>query len=521
MLDLKIRQGQILDGSGAPGFVADIGVKGDRIAEIGDLSEAQAARTLEASGRIVCPGFIDAHSHSDVFLMVEPSAPSKLTQGITTEVTGNCGCSAAPIRNAGFLPADWAAAPLPGSWSSFADYAALLEKSRPAPNVLPLVGHGKLRAYAMGFEARAATESEMGDMLKLLGDSMAAGAPGLSTGLIYSPGIFAGAGEIQALARTVAAGGGIYASHMRSEAGALLEAIAETLDVARETGVRVQISHLKTSGRDNWHLADRALDMIRAGRAAGIEAAADRYPYTASCTGLDAILPKWFFAGGKEASLARLRPGPDRERLLSDLRRSRAEDYWSTVIVASTAHPDQLRFQGMPLVEAAEAMRLHPAEAALRIIERDELKTEAFFTGMCEENMWKILAEPYVMIGSDASLRATEGPMSRDFPHPRAYGTFPKFLRAAIDGITAPLPEAIRKMTSLPANHFRIRDRGLIAKGMFADLVMFDPGRVRDRATFSKPHQYSEGIEAVLVNGRVTLDGNGFTGERAGRVLLR
>lgn len=521
MLDLKIQQGQVLDGSGAPGFMADIGVKGDRIAAVGDLSETPAERTLEASGRVVCPGFIDAHSHSDVFLMVEPSAPSKITQGITTEVVGNCGSSAAPIRNAGFLPADWAAAPLPGKWSTFAEYAELLEKARPAPNALLLLGHGKLRAFAMGFEARAASESEMTEMRRLLSDGLAAGAAGMSTGLIYPPGMFADSGEIRALAQLVADSGGIYTSHMRSEGGALLEAIAETLDVARQAGVRVQVSHLKTSGRPNWPLVDRALDLIRAGRAAGLEAAADRYPYTASSTNLDAIMPKWFFAGGKDASMARLRPGADRDRLLSELRRARTEDYWSTVIVASTLHPDQRQFQGRPILEAAEAMRAHPAEAVLRLIERDRLETGAFFTGMCEENMWKILAEPYVMIGSDASLRSTTGPLSLDFPHPRAFGTFPKVLRAALDGRTAPLPEAIRKMTSLPANHFHIRDRGRIEKGMFADLVVFDPARVRDMATFSQPHQFSEGIEAVVVNGRITLDKKGFTGERAGRILRR
>lgn len=519
MLDLKIQQGQILDGSGTPGVIADVGVKGDRIVEIGDLAKTPAIRTLAASGRIVCPGFIDAHSHSDAFLLVEPSAPSKITQGITTEVMGNCGCSAAPIRNAGFLPSDWAAAPLPENWSTFAEYADILEKANPAPNALLLLGHGKIRAFVMGCEARAATKSELAGMRKILEDSLATGAAGLSTGLIYPPGMFADADEIHALARMVAAKNGIYTSHMRSEGKALLEAIAEILDVAGKTGVRIQISHLKTSGRANWPLLDRALGLIRASRAAGLDVAADRYPYTASNTDLDAIMPKWFFEGGKEAAMARLRSSVHRKRLLTEIQHDHTDDYWKTVIVASTQHPDQLQFQGRPVVEVAETLHMHPAEAVLLLIERDECRTSAFFTGMCEENMWKILAEPYVMIGSDASLRATTGPLSHDFPHPRAYGTFPKFMRAALDGRTVPLPEAIRKMTALPAHQFRIRERGKIAINMFADLVVFDPERIRDRATFSRPHQFSEGIETVIVNGCVTLDKNGFTGKRAGRVL--
>jgi len=516
MLDYKIVGGQILDGTGADPARADIGIAGDRIADVGDLSRAEAAVVLNAAGRYVAPGFIDVHSHSDAYLLIEPSAPSKLYQGITTEIVGNCGASAAPLGEAAWLPSDWRDQVYPGAWRSVADYRRLLEQARPAPNVMLLIGHGKLRAWVMGYQARTATADERRAMARLLEQSLDEGGRGFSTGLIYPPGLFAAPEEIADLACVVARCDCVYTTHMRSEGANLLEAIEETLAIARQTGVRLEISHLKTSGRNNWSKVEAALELIRRARAAGIEVAADRYPYTAGNTDLDVILPDWAQEGGRDAVLRRLRDPAERARLRQEMKAVRPADDWQGVMIGSTA---EVSFRGRSLPEVAQVLGVDPVEAALRLMESDELKTSAFFFGMSEDNMWKILAEPFVMLGSDASLRALKGPLSRDFPHPRAYGAFPRFLRAALDGKTVALPEAIRKMTSLPADHFRLKGRGRVVGGNYADLVVFDPNTVADCATYAVPHALAKGIECVMVNGVPTLDQNGLTGKRAGRIL--
>jgi len=518
-LDLKIEGGLLADGTGAIPVPADVGIQGGTIAAVGVLSAVPARRTIAAAGRLVCPGWIDTHSHSDAYLLVEPAAPSKIFQGVTTEVVGNCGASAAPLLGKAQLPSDWAEKSYPGRWRTMAEYRGLLESARPAVNVVPLAGHGKLRAAVMGYEGRPASPDEIRKMGALLAQAMDEGARGFSTGLIYAPGLFAEPAEIAALGRVAAARNGIYTTHMRSEGAKLLEALEETLAVARASGVRVQVSHLKTSGRGNWGLIDAALDTLNAARAAGLEVGADRYPYTASSTDLDVILPAWAAEGGREAVLARLREPAVRARIRDDLRNNRPETYWGTMVIGSTAHPDHAAFQGLSLGEVAERMRLEPLDAALALIDKDELRTTAFFFGMCEANMWRIFAEPWVMIGSDASVRAPTGPLSHDYPHPRAYGTFPRFLRAALDGKTVPVGEAIRKMTALPAAHFRLGNRGVVKPGAAADLLAVDPVRLRDTATFAAPHQLAAGVDLVVVNGVVTLEAGKLTGGRGGRVL--
>lgn len=516
MLDYKIIGGQVLDGTGADSVRTDIGIVGERIAAVGDLAQAEAAAVIDAAGRFVAPGFIDAHSHSDAYLLIEPSAPSKLFQGVTTEIVGNCGASAAPLADAAWLPSDWRDQIYPGAWRSVADYRNLLERAHPAPNVMLLIGHGKLRAWVMGYQARPATADERRAMMRLLEQSMDEGGRGFSTGLIYPPGLFAAPEELADLARVAAKRDGIYTTHMRSEGAQLQEAIEETLAIARQTGVRIEISHLKTSGRNNWPKAESALDLIRRARAAGLDVAADRYPYTAGNTDLDVILPDWAQAGGRDAVLRRLRDPDERVRLWREMTASRPADDWQGVVIGSTS---EVAFRGQSLPDVAQALGVDPVEAALRLMQSDELKTSAFFFGMSEENMWKILAAPFVMLGSDASLRALQGPLSMDFPHPRAYGAFPRFLRATLDGKTVNLPEAIRKMTSLPADHFRLKGRGRVAVGAYADLVVFNPQTVADVATFAVPHALAKGIECVMVNGVPTLDRNGLTGRRAGMIL--
>jgi N-acyl-D-amino-acid deacylase len=518
MFDIKLVHGQVLDGTGTPAFSADVGITGDRIAAVGDLGAAEARLTLEAGHQMVCPGFIDTHSHSDAYLLIEPSAASKITQGVTVEVIGNCGSSAAPRLGAAQIPSDWRAHTYPGEWQTLAEYRQLLERVRPAVNVVALVGHNVLRAGVMGYEGRSARPDEIQAMERLLEKSLDEGGRGLSTGLIYPPGMYATKEELLALAAIVATRGGLYTSHMRSESSGLIDALKETIEVGRKTGVRIQVSHLKTSGRSNWHLLDAALEVMTTARREGLVVAADRYPYTSSCTDLDVIFPHWATEGGREAELGRLRDSSVRARLRAELLAARPDRAWGSITIGSTSEVNA-RFRGMPLEQAAESLGMEPVDAALQLIETDQLATSAFFQGMSEDNLWRILGEPYVMVGSDASLRAPWGPLSRDYPHPRAYGSFPRFIRAALDGQTVPLVEAVRKITSLPAEHFGLQGRGVLAVGHHADVVVFDPLTLRDRATYSAPHQLSEGVNHLLVNGRVTIRDGSLTGERGGRWL--
>jgi N-acyl-D-amino-acid deacylase len=517
--DLLIQNGSVLDGTGAEAIRADIGICGERIVEIGDLSKAEAKQTINATGKIVCPGFIDVHSHSDAYLLIEPRASSKVFQGITTEVCGNCGASAAPRLGDAKLPSDWQDKPFPGTWSTISEYRKLFDQVKPAVNEALLIGHNTLHRGVSGYEPRGATPDELKMMCRALEQALDEGGCGLSTGLIYPPASAVPSDEIIALAKVCAAKHKIYTSHMRSEGKQLLEAIDEALCIGRKSGARIEISHLKTSGKDNWHKLDAALAKIEAARAAGIEVAADRYPYTAACTDLDIILPDWALYDGKAAVLARLADSKVRKNIRDEILAGRGEFGFSTVMIGSVENPALHALKGMKVDDAAKLLGMEPVDALLHIIEKDELRTGGIFFGMCEENMWKILAQPWVMVGSDASLRAPDGILSKDHPHPRAYGSFTKLLRASLDGQTVPLPEMIRKMTSLPAKHFRLKDRGVLKKGNFADVVVFDPAKIKENTTYARPHQLSEGVVALVVNGTLTIETGALTGKRNGMFL--
>jgi len=422
MIDLIIKEGQVYDGRGGEPVCCDVGITRDKITAIGDLSHAEADVIISAKGCIVCPGFIDVHSHSDAYLLIEPDAPSKIFQGITTEVIGNCGASCAPLTGEYRMPSDWADKSFPGIWGSVGEYRELLESIKPAVNVYMLIGHNTLRAGVLGYENRPATVDELSIMVQWLEHSMDEGVRGLSSGLAYPPGLFADQEELQYLARVVAAKEGLYTSHMRSEGAELLESIQETIRVGREAGIRVQISHLKTSGKANWGKIDRALELIQQARAEGVDVAADRYPYLASCTDLDIIFPAWAEEGGREAILARIRDAETARRIIDEIAEGRTDDDWQSVMIGNTVHPDTLPFRGSSVLEVAQVLKKTPAEAVLHLLHLDNLQTGGIFFGMNEDNMWRILREEYVMIGSDASIRAIEGPLSLDHPHPRAYG---------------------------------------------------------------------------------------------------
>jgi len=517
--DLLVKNGTVLDGTGAKAVRTDIGISGERIVDVGDLSKAEAKQTIDATGKTVCPGFIDVHSHSDAYLLIEPRASSKVFQGITTEVCGNCGASAAPRLGAAKLPSDWQDKPFPGTWHTVSEYRKIFDQVKPAVNEALLIGHNTLHRGVSGYEPRGATPDELKAMCRALEQALDEGGCGMSTGLIYPPASAVPSDEIIALAKVCAAKHKIYTSHMRSEGKQLLEAIDEALNIGRTSGARIEISHLKTSGKDNWHKLDAALAKIEAARDEGIEVAADRYPYTAAQTDLDITLPDWALYDGKAAVLARLADSATRRKIREEILAGRGEFGFGIIMIGSTEHPDLQRFKGMYLTDAAKELNMEPVDALLHIVEKDELRTGGIFFGMSEENMWKILAQPWVMIGSDASLRAPDGILSQDHPHPRAYGSFTKVLRAALDNKTAPLAEAVRKMTSLPAEHFRLKDRGVLRKGNFADVTVFDPAKVKENTTYGNPHRLSEGVETLVVNGTLTIAGGKLTGDRNGKFL--
>ena len=529
MFDTLLLNGMVIDGTGAPARRADVAISGDRVAAVApDLSAAESAVRVDCSGLCVAPGFVDTHSHSDAYLLLDPGAPSKVSQGITTEIVGQCGSSAAPFVGRSRLCSDWATFEYPRPWHSFAEYRALLEEVRPALNVVAMVGHRMVRMGVMGPESRAATQDEVRAMERLLDEALAEGGAGLTTGLLYEPACHATPDEVEALAAVAARRGGRYATHLRSESSRLLEALDEAISLSRNIGIPLQVSHFKTSGAANWRLLPAAVERIEAARAEGLAVHADRYPSPAAGTDLDILLPDWAQRGGAAAERERLDDPATRSRILGEMRAARDSayatatatvSYWDTVQIGGTWTDETRPFQGLRLTEAARRLGLNPAETVLWLIERDGLRTGGFFFGMSEDNLRSILRLPWVMVGSDASLRSTFGPLSADHPHPRAFGSHARFLAMARDEGLMPIEEAVRRLTGLPARVFGLRDRGELRPGAFADVVVFDRGTVRDAATYENPHQYARGIEAVFVNGAPAMMHGRLTHRRAGRLL--
>ncbi len=520
--DIKITNGTVYDGTGNIATCCDIGINDGRITKLGELSSAEAEINVEAAGLTVCPGFIDTHSHSDTYLLIEPSAASKVYQGITTEICGNCGASAAPLNGSYSMPADWcaqleAAAQGEGpalKWSTVAAYRSLYNEISPAINTALLVGHNTLHAGICGYEPRAASPDEMKTMCRVLEQALDEGAIGLSSGLAYPPGSAVPHGELIELCKITARRGGLYTTHMRSESGGLLEAIDEALHIAERSGARLQISHLKASGSGNWDKLGAALSKIRTARQR-LDIGSDRYPYTAGCTDLDIVLPQWATYGGRGAILQRLRDDETRKKIRAELL-DHPDGYWDNVMIGSTQFED---YKGKYLNEAAEDLGMNAADAVLYLIDEDNLQTGGIFFSMSEENLRRVLAEPYVSIGSDGSMRAPWGPLSTDHPHPRAYGSHTRFLRAALDGETVPLPEAIHKMTGLPAQQFGLKKRGLLMEGYAADIAVFDPALIQENSTYAEPHQLSNGMVHVFVNGIPCLSSGRHTQFRGGKFL--
>lgn len=499
--DLVLANGCVADGLGGEPRRADVGIRGAKISSVGDLANATAGKTIDCSGMCVAPGFIDVHSHSDACILLRPDAPSKIRQGVTTEIVGQCGSSASPLTGGARLPSDWASHKYPRPWRNAREYAALLREASPLMNIVFLTGHRNLRMAVTGMEARPATKDEITAMTRLLAEELENGSAGFSTGLLYQPSCHALPEEIKALAAECARHGGHYATHLRSEGEHLIEAIDEAIETARASDVPLQISHFKTSGKTNWHKLETAISHIEAARADGVRVAADRYPYTAAGTDLDVILPEWAERGDRSEILARLEDRATRNKIATEMMTTRSPEYWSTVMVGATWADSNASFRGHRIDDIAAELEVPPAEAVLRIVESDGLRTGGFFFGMSEDNLRRILSLPWVMIGSDASLRSVEGTLSDDHPHPRAFGTFPRFLALCRDEKLMSLSEAVRRITSLPAETFGLKGRGVIREGNVADICVFDPATIRDTATYPRPHAYPDGIAHVIASG--------------------
>lgn len=520
--DVVVRGGTVVDGEGLPPARADLGIRGDTIAALGAIGGWQARTVIDATGLHVAPGFIDIHTHSDGSIFGCPTADSRLRQGVTTEVTGNCGGSAAPRRPAADEGENDGRPGNRPRWTDVASYAATWREARPAINHALLAGQGTIRRLVLGEVDRNATPEELREMVRILEEALDQGAIGLSTGLEYVPGIWTPAEEIHALARVVAARGAFYASHMRDEEDKLLEALREALETGRRTGVRVQVSHLKANGRGNWNLQEPAIALIEGARRDGVDVLADAYPYVAYSTGLSILLEGWVRDGGDAAMQGRLRDPGLRERIRKEVAaRVRSEPGgFELIVIAGVSGGQDRSLAGRSIAQIAEAAGTEPAEAVLRILEAGGASFVGF--GMSEENVERVLAHPLVMVASDGSVMKPPADPQGSRPHPRSYGTFPRVLaRYARDRGIFDVATAVRKMTSMPADQAGLRDRGRLRRGFKADVVVFDAAAVRDEATFEDPHRFPSGLPWVLVNGAVAVAGGVPTGERAGRFLAR
>ena len=527
MDDLLIRGGHVIDGTGAPGFDADVSVGSGRILAVERRSSRPAHRVIDARGQVVAPGLIDIHTHSDFTLPLNPRAESKIRQGVTLEVVGNCGFSAAPaLRDRVAMLREYLApsAPsLPFAETTFAEYVAGFPPT--SVNVIFQVGHHTLRLMTAGMENRPLTSAETSAMEILLAEALAAGAWGLSSGLFTAPGCYADSAEIHALARVLRRHGGAYSSHIRDEADHVGDAVREAIDVAEATGVHVQIAHLKLSGVDNWGGARRLLGEIAAARARGLAVDCDAYPYDTATNPLRNLLPRWVVEGGIAAMLDRLGRAEARARIRADLAREGLTNFgripsWDVVRVAIA--PNQPQDAGRTLGEIARRRRVDPLDAVCDFLIADRGATRILITSMSEKDVHEITGTPWVLVGSDANALATSGVTSQGKPHPRSYGTHARLLGTFVRDLRLlSLPVAIHKTTGASAAALGLVDRGVLREGSWADVTVFDPARIAELATYDDPHQYSVGVSTVLVNGEVVLDGGDHTGTLPGRVLRR
>jgi len=532
VFDLVIRKARIIDGTGNPYFRADLGISGSKIKAIEpSLAGAAAERTLSAEGLVLCPGFIDTHSHDDGYVLAEPNCPMKVLQGVTTVVLGNCGYSLAPmpaqrdnfIAKVSILMGGGALPEALKRIRTFADYLAEIEAARPGINLVPLVGHATVRIAVLGWENSQPEPDQIEEMKTLVVEAMEAGAVGLSTGLIYVPAHFARTEEIMELAKVAGRYHGLYTTHLRNESDRQLEAIEEALAIGRAAGTPVHIAHHKIAGKDNWGGSSRTLELMARARAQGLEVTCDQYPYPAGSTHLAAALPPSFAAGGPDVYAEKLKKPEVRKEVAAIIESGGGEE-WENLIKGagfdnlllsfSQNHPEYL---GKSLAQVAQEEGRDPFEVFFDLVAEEKTNIGMVIFMMSDEDINRIMKSPLTMIGSDGipGLPGTK-------IHPRMTGTFPRVLGRYVreEGVLS-LEEAVRKMTSLPAQTFRLKNKGLVKEGFDADLVLFDPETVLDQGTFQEPHQPPIGIHHVLVNGRLAVEEGRVSGAGSGRVLRR
>lgn len=526
--DLLITGGHILDGTGSPWFEGSVAIKDGKIAQIGRLEHVSARQVIDARGQVVAPGFIDLLSHSDFTLLVDGKAESKIRQGVTTEILGESG-SAGPVEGAGIADLDLQLAPmgLHRDWQSLGGYFARVQRQGISVNIASYVGSGQVRLDVIGNVDRAATPVEMDQMKQLVDQAMVDGAIGLSSGLIYPPNSYATTEELIELARVAARYGGLYSTHMRSEGNESTAAIAEAIQIGREAGLPVHIFHFKSYGKANWGRMESFVNQVQTARDQGLDITADVYPYTATETGLEMTLPPNYLEGSTAQVLARLKDPKSRAAIRDELAHGPAEQTeagavggWHNVLVGSIRNPEYKKYEGKRVDEIAQMMGKDPVDTVCDLLIADhDLMTQAIYFALSEADVREAMRQPWVGISSDAD--AVSPSMSFiSMPHPRYYGTFPRVLGYYVrDEKVLTLPDAIRKMTSLPAQIVGLEDRGVLRPGMAADVTIFDPNTVIDRATYADPEEYPVGINDVIVNGVVVISGGEHTGAKPGRVL--
>jgi len=526
--EIVITNGHIIDGTGSPWYSGDIGIRDGKLAAIGNLSAETRKRTIDAAGKVVAPGFIDMLGQSEMTILVEPRLPSKIFQGITTEITGEGG-SAAPLNDA-IIQADRSSFDhyhITPDWKTFRQYFARLEKQGMGINLASYVGATQARRMVLGDDNKQPTPRQLEQMKALVDEAMKDGAVGVSTSLEYAPAPYAKTDELIALATEAGKFGGIYSTHMRNESDSVLEAIDEALRIGREARVPVEIWHIKVAGKHNWGRMPEVVAKINAARAAGADISADTYAYTAWFNDFSAFIPQWAHDGGTSKMVERLKDPATRERIRKDML-TPSKDWdneWQeipgpeAIQIGIVQNPKMLPLQGKRLSEIAKLWNKEPMDALFDFLIEDPFAGVAVF-GMSQPDVTLALQQPWVGIDNDSSGTSPEGLLGQEHPHPRAYGTFPRILRKYVrEGKVLTLEDAIRKMSALPAQRLRLSDRGVLKSGMWADVVVFDPATIRDLATFENPNQLSEGMEYVLVNGVPVIDQGKMTGKLPGKVL--
>jgi len=527
--DLVISNGHIIDGTGSPWYSGDIGIRDGRIAAIGNLSGAARKRTVDAKGRVVAPGFIDMLGQSEATILVDPRLPSKIYQGITTEITGEGG-SAAPLNDA-IIEADRAGYEhykINPDWRTFRQYFSRLEKQGMGINLASYVGATQVRRMVLGDADVQPTPEQLDKMKALVRDAMHDGTVGVSTSLMYAPAPYAKTEEIIALAWEASKFGGVYATHMRNESDSVLESIDEAVRIGREAHIPVEIWHFKVAGKANFGHMPELVARVNKARAEGVDVEADTYAYTAWFNSMSAFVPAWAHDGGDAKLIERLKDPASRARIRKDMETPSKEwdNEWDEisgpqdVMISVVQNPALKKFQGKRLTEVAKTLNKDPMDTLFDLLIEDKAFTECAVFGMSEPDVVLALQQPWVSIDNDSSGTSPEGILGEEHPHPRAYGTFPRILRKYVrEEKKLTLEEAIRKFSALPAQRMRLTDRGVLKQGMWADVVVFDPEMVRDVATFDDPNRLSEGMEYVLINGVPVIENGKMTGARPGKVL--